>query len=198
MKKIGILGGTFNPIHNGHIAIAREAYHYLQLDKIIFIPSGVSYLKTGVLPAKDRYEMVREAIQDYSFFDISDIEIKRAGNSYTYETLQELHQTNPNDRFYFILGADSLYSIQTWKEPEIIFELCTIVCAVRDDVSKSQLQQKADMLHEDFGAEVILLPMDHIDISSTEIRKFIYRDESISDQIPLSVFDYIKEHQLYK
>ena len=133
LNKVGIMGGTFNPIHNGHIALAQSAYKTLALDKVLFMPSGKSYMKNRVLDARQRIAMIDRAISPYPYFELSTIEVERAGNTYTSETLRLLNQQNPQIHYYFIMGADSLFHIETWKDPEIIFSLSTLVCAVRDE-----------------------------------------------------------------
>ena len=110
--KTGIMGGTFDPIHNGHILIARSAYEKVGLDKVLFMPSGNSYMKKNVLDVSKRVEMVRLAIADFPYFELSSIEAQRQGNTYTYDTLEQLTKQNPKDEYYFIMGADSLFSIE--------------------------------------------------------------------------------------
>ena len=195
--KIGIMGGTFNPIHNGHIALAQKAYEDLSLDKVLFMPSGTSYLKQNVLPAKHRVEMVQRAIADYPQFELSLIEVNRAGNTYTYETLQQLKKENSQTTYYFIIGADSLLSMEHWKEPEIIFSLAKIACAVRDDADMSVIKKKGKELEEK-GADIVYLDMPAIPISSTQIREFAKAHESITDLVSTEVAAYMQEEHLYE
>lgn len=199
-KKIGILGGTFNPIHFGHIKLAQAAYRQLFLDRVIFMPSGQSYMKRNmyVLPGEQRLKLIDLSIKDISYFESSDIEIKRQGNTYTYETLQYLHDENPDDEFYFILGADCLFSIEKWIKPECIFEQCTIVAAVRNGMDKKTLKNQAIHLQSKFGAKIILLEFEETDISSTEIRERLKRGEPVQDFIPDCVAEYIHTHMLFK
>ena len=119
------MGGTFNPIHNGHILLAQAAYEYCSLDKVLFMPSGVSYLKeqNDIVTAEHRLNMTCLAVDEFEYFACSDIEIKREGNTYTVDTLRELSFKNPNCEFYFIMGADSFMSFDSWKEPEEIVKL---------------------------------------------------------------------------
>ena len=123
--KIGILGGTFNPIHIGHLLLAEQAYEEYHLDQILFMPSGVSYFKDcqmSILSGKMRSDMVSLAIQGNSHFAMSDMEIKRSGNTYTCDTMLELRQEYSEDTlFYFIIGADTLYSMKKWKDVQIVF-----------------------------------------------------------------------------
>lgn len=199
MKKIGILGGTFNPIHNGHLALGESAYRQLGLNKVIFISSGISYLKKDIImPSKQhRYEMTCLACSNYPYFISSDIEVKKEGNSYTFETLSELKEIYDDSEFYFICGADTLFSLETWKNPDIIFTLATIVVAVRDELVTEDLQKKINELNSKYKASVIILSFNKIDISSTYIRKKISNNEDVSDLLPEEVYNYILNNRLY-
>ncbi len=197
MQRIGIMGGTFNPIHNGHIYLAKCAYETLKLDRVLFMPSGNSYLKKNVLDAEHRVGMTQAAIEKYPYFELSLVEVEREGNTYTYDTLQHLTEENPDTEYYFILGADSLLYIDKWKKPEIIFELCTLVCAVRNDSDLSVLHAKGEELAK-LGAKIIYLNMDKIDISSTVIREGLKMGMDISAMVPEAVLRYIKQEHLYE
>ncbi len=149
MRRIGIMGGTFNPIHNGHLAIAKKAKEQFLLEKVLFMPSGVPYMKDQreVLPIQVRCEMTALAIRDISDFELSEMEAADAAlgkNTYTCDTLQKLRIADPDAAYYFILGADSLYAMEDWKNPELIFQNCTVLAAVRtaDHVS-SQITDTA-------------------------------------------------------
>ncbi len=133
MARIGILGGTFDPPHNGHIALAFAALAQLQLDRIIFIPANKPPHKpeTVISSANDRLNMLRLAIDSIKDFDLSEIELHRPGNSYTIETLSELKAVYPDDEFYFIIGADNVAEMEGWHKPEEIFKLATIAAANR-------------------------------------------------------------------
>ena len=196
-RKIGILGGTFNPIHNGHLALAKRAYEELKLDKVLIIPSGNSYMKQDVLSKEKRVQMVKEAIKDYPYFELSLIEVHRTGNTYTYETLQKLKEINPCDEYFFILGADSLFYIDSWKHPEIIFELATLVCAVRDEYDLEDIKDQGTLL-EQKGARIEFLSMPKIDISSSNIRELVSENKSVSDFVPQAVAKYIAKEHLYE
>lgn len=198
-KKIGIMGGTFDPIHNGHIAIAKRAYEQFGLDKVLFIPSGISYLKKdkNVSSSDIRFKMVELSIMDYPYFEASTIEIERAGDTYTFETLQELKSLYPDSMLYFILGADSLLYIDKWYKPEIIFENCTLICAVRDDADINVIKAKGREL-EKSGARILYLDIEAIDISSTKIREAVKLNNSISSFVPKSVEEYILQEHLYE
>lgn len=197
MQKVGIMGGTFNPIHNGHIQLAKCAYETLKLDKVLFMPSGNSYLKKNVLATEHRVAMTKAAITEYPYFELSLEEANREGNTYTYDTLQRLTGAHPDTEYYFILGADSLLYIDKWVNPDIIFELCTLVCAVRNESNMSVLHQKGEEL-TGMGAKIIYLNMDKIDISSTAIREGAKQGANISDMVPEAVLRYIKQEHLYE
>lgn len=194
--KVGIMGGTFNPVHNGHLALAAEAYRALNLDKVLFMPSGNSYMKSHVLDAATRVAMLERAVSPYPYFELSTIEVERSGNTYTYETLQSLTQEHPQTRYYFIMGADSLFMIEQWRKPDIIYALSALVCAVRDDYDRSALVCKQQELQQQ-GAEVILLDMPPIAISSTDVRERVRSGQPISELVPAAVADYILQEHLY-
>lgn len=132
-KRVGIMGGTFDPIHLGHLIMAENAYEAFELDEILFVPTGVSYLKSNVLDAKTRISMIGEAISDNPHFALSTIEVERDGYSYSYETIKELQDANPNTDYFFIVGADSLMYMDKWKNPEQIFAKVPVLVAVRDE-----------------------------------------------------------------
>lgn len=194
--KTGILGGTFNPIHNGHLILADTAYKTLTLDKVLFIPSGNSYMKKNVLETKKRVEMVRLAIAEYPQFELSLIEADRQGNSYTSETLARLTKENPNVCYFLIMGADSLFQIETWFQPEKIFSLAKIVCTVRDDCDMDKLKEKGRQLSKR-GANIIYFNMPKIDLSSTKIREKVKQQLSVSEDVPKKVAVYIQQERLY-
>lgn len=196
-KKIGIMGGTFNPIHNGHIALAEAAYKTFALDKILFMPSGKSYMKQHVLENEKRVAMVAKAIESIPYFELSTIEVERSGNTYTSETLQQLTQQNPDIQYHFIMGADSLFHIEQWKNPEVIFELSTLICMMRDDYNMTDIQEKgAELIQK--GANILYLTVPKIDISSTDIRNRVKLHQSISDLVPEKVAKYILQEHLYE
>lgn len=195
-KKIGIMGGTFNPIHIGHLKLAQCAQKQIGLDKVLFMPSGNSYMKSNVLDAQKRVDMVSLAIQGNPNFELSLIEVQKSGNTYTWETLETLTSTNPDTHYYFIIGGDSLFQIEQWQYPERIFELATLVCAVRDDYDFDAIKGKGHNLSE-HGADIIYLNMPKIEISSTAIREKVKKNMPISEYVPLKVADYIKKECLY-
>lgn len=202
MSRIGIMGGTFNPIHIGHLMLAEQALESAHLDQIWMIPTGCSYLKTKegitVLPGTERYDMVQRAIADNDRFRCLDIEIKRPGNSYSYETMEQLQKEYPEDRFFFICGADCLYTIEYWKCADRLFAACTVLAAVRGDADIADMQEKIDALEKKFGAQIRLLPFRRIEISSSEIRERRRKGLSVRYLVPDAVRVYMEEKGLYQ
>jgi nicotinate-nucleotide adenylyltransferase len=189
--KIGILGGTFDPIHEGHLAIARAAKKQFQLDKVFFIPALAPPHKVGrrdLTPAAHRYRMVELAIRNEPAFEISDIEFNRPDLSYTVETLRMLKSKHPNNEWFLILGADSLAELHKWRESDEIKTLATILVAARPGTKKDH-----------YGHEVNWVSMPEQPISSSEIRKHISEGTPIPQgALPEAVEGYIKKMHLYK
>lgn len=198
MKKVGIMGGTFNPIHNGHILMAQKAYEQFALDEVLFMPSGHSYLKTNVLDTKKRVDMVKLAIERYPYFSLSLMEVERSGNTYTYETLQALKKENPDTWYFFIVGADSLLYMEHWKKPSEIFALATILCAARDDYDIKALEGKRIYLQKKLHADIRFIHMPKIEISSTQIRSAVQNHASVAELVPKEVADYMAKEHLYE
>lgn len=198
-NKVGIMGGTFNPIHNGHLFLAEQAREYCDLDKILFMPSGNSYMKDTdeIADANTRISMTALAIEDNPHFCLSTMEAERKGPTYTCDTLRELKKMFPDTLYYFIMGADNLFAVENWKNSEEILSDCILVAAARGQKSEKELKEKADELIDRFNAKVIILPEKKLDISSTEIRNRIARGESVRYMVPDKVLSYIQKRQLY-
>lgn len=198
-KRTGIIGGTFNPVHIGHLILAENAYDALKLDKVIFMPTGKSYLKdpSRILSAKIRIELLNAAVCDNEHFSVSDYETKKSGNTYTFETLKELNSLDDDEELYFIIGEDSIYNIESWREPQVIFENCVLVVAPRDHEPDEKLIAIKAHLEELYGARIELLDAPDIDISSSMIRERINRGKSIKYYVPDSVAEIIYEHGYY-
>ena len=201
--KIGILGGTFDPIHLGHLIIAEQARDQYGLDQVLLIPSGHSYFKDNraqkVLPALTRLEMTRKAVSDYPPFEVSDIEVLRSGNTYTYETLEELADLHPEAELYFIVGADTVCSMSTWREPARIFAACTVLAAMREDqVDPESFEQGIKDLENRFHARIRTVSIPNIGISSTQIRERAGNGKSIHYLVPNALESYIIENGIYK
>ncbi len=200
MRKAGIMGGTFNPIHNGHLILATEALKQFELEEVLFMPCGVPYMKVDqkVESGQIRAEMTALAIQDIPEFRLSTIEIEQQGNTYTYETLEYLKKTNPDTEYYFIVGADSFFHMTQWKFPERIFANCCVLAAVRDDKSYADMERQMARLQKDYHADIRLLQIPCMDISSSAIRRKVSLGESVAGDVPKAVRDYIERKGLYR
>lgn len=200
MSRIGILGGTFNPIHNGHIQMAKYSHDAAKLDKVILMPTFVPPHKesSNLVSCEHRFNMCRLASAKLPYAEVSDFEIKLEGKSYTYRTLQLLKSQNENDDFYFIVGADMFLSMQNWKNPEIIFRLATVIAIPRDDDSVSELKEHYDKVLKKMGAKAIILNHSVLTVSSTYVRDNIDNGAALENLIDSRVFNYIKENNLYR
>ncbi len=212
--KIGILGGTFNPIHLAHLRIAEEVQQACELDRILFIPAAEPPHKdvAGQVSFTHRLAMVEAAIRDYPEFQASDLEIQRSGKSFSVDTLDILHRQDPHGEFYFIIGLDSYRDIASWKAFTRLFSLCHLVVTTRPGVLVSDpLAPLPVAIHKDFcydvwaeiirhktGNNLIFLKETHLDISSTQIRDLLADEQSIRHMVSPVVADYIEEHRLYQ
>lgn len=199
MKKKGILGGTFDPIHNGHLYIASEALKTLALDEVIFVPAGNPPHKRGksITDAYTRYEMVNMAIRGYDKFSISNYEIEKKGYSYTYETLQYFKSVEPCE-LYFITGADCLMYIDKWKESDKIFENCSLVVFNRPGFTKEEIIKEKQKVERFYGHNIIYMDLLNIEISSSYIRDKIKEGFNVEYFMPPEVYNTIKTLGIYK
>lgn len=197
---MGVFGGTFDPIHQAHLELAQAALDQLSLDRIIFIPAGQPWLKTGqsLTPACHRMAMVRLAVEDNPAFSVSDMEINRPGPTYTVDTLEALHRELGEDEdLHLILGADVLDQFYRWKDPDRVLELCRLAVAKRSGGDESDIRGFLDRFPS--AAENLdMLEGNLPDISGTDIRHAIASDKSIGDQVPGPVEVYIKQLGLYR
>lgn len=201
MKRIGIMGGTFDPIHNGHLLLGRQAYAEYGLDEIWYMPSGQPPHKKDhkVTDSAVRLEMTRLAVADHPAFTCTDFEIRRSGNTYTSNTLELLHKEYPDTGFYFIIGADSLYEIESWHEPAHVLEQAVILAACREyEEAKRTIDQQIQYLTEKYHADIRKLHCEEIDISSAELRQMAARGKSLAKYVPKVVEAYIHDHHLYE
>lgn len=198
MNKVGIIGGTFDPIHLAHIYIAKEAKSELNLDKIIFMPAGIQPLKDEkkITEASLRLKMVKKAIEGIEGFEVSDYEIKKEGKSYTYETLE--HFYSDEEELYFITGADCLLNIEKWKNIEKIFLLCKFVVFTRPGYNHKELVVQKRKIEEKYKIEIILLEVSGLNISSTDIREKIKTGESVENILQTEVLNIIDKEGLYR
>ena len=194
--KIGILGGTFDPVHKAHIEIAKLSYEKLGLDKVIFIPNGIPPHKNkSSISKEDKLNMLNLAIKDYPYFSVDTFEIDKEGTSFLYLTLEYLNKKYPSADLYFIAGSDNLKTITTWKNPHIIFKLSNIVFVKRP---KYKLYLKfANLLKEKYNGKISFIDFSGIDISSTTIREKFEKCEEVSEYLSYDVYSYIVKNSLY-
>jgi len=215
---IGIFGGTFNPIHYGHLRAAEEVRERVDLDKILFIPAGTPPLKTeDMADAAHRYEMVRLAVADERHFEISDIEYRTTGKSYTVNTIEKLKKERPDARFFFILGIDAFLDLPNWWQPELLMTVTNFIIISRPDfrfidlsaspylkIKGDALKDLDDLIKEAYSiklkseSETLLLKLTNIGISSTAIRRLVRHNKSIKYLLPPEVQSYIITNRLYR
>ena len=201
-RRIGILGGTFDPPHLGHLLIAETARVALDLETVMFLPAGEPWLKSGqrITPAQHRLKMVQLAVADNPGFRVSDCEIRRAGVTYTVDTLRELRRGfAPDMELYFIVGSDVLDHFHRWKEPEGILELCRLAVIERPGGPEEGIAALRGKFSDalDAGA-VVSVAGPRVDFSASELRRVLAAGQSTRYQIPDVVAEYIAEHGLYR
>lgn len=198
-QRIGIMGGTFNPIHYGHLIIAENACEQFHLDRVIFMPTGLMPHKEygGEEMMSHRCEMVRLAIQDNAHFSISTYEVDRTEMNYTYRTLIAMQDQHPEAELFFILGADSLFNFEEWKHPELICKQATILAAVRASMTESRVDEQIEHLMNLYNGKIYRLESPNFSVSSRDIRQRRADGETIRYLIPDAVREYIEKHNLY-
>jgi len=199
--KIGILGGTFDPIHNGHLMLGEYAYRNFHLDQVWFMPNGNPPHKSGRSErahTKKRVEMVKRAILGTEYFVLQSYEIENEAVHYSYATMQYFNRTYPEDEFYFIIGADSLFSMDEWVCPEIFLKECVVLAAYRDEKGTKEMLAQIQYLNQKYGADIRLLRTPNVDISSSDIREKCKAGKSICEYVPKLVSSYIEEKGLYR
>jgi len=200
-KRIGISGGTFDPIHFGHLIIAEEVRELLKLDIILFIPVGNPPHKEGlnVADAFHRFNMVKEAVKSNPFFKVSRIEVDRLGYTYTVDTLTKLKEMHgENVKLLFITGADVVRELLTWKEYERVFTMCEFAAVLRPGYEKAAIVSEVQALRDKYGAVIHIIDGPLIEISSTQIRDNVKNGRSVKYLVPDKVEKYIYENGLYK
>jgi len=198
--KIGVLGGTFDPIHNGHLAIAEDARAYLNLNEVIFLPAGQPWMKSdrSISPARHRTAMIALALQSRPYFKTSTIEIEHQGPSYSVNSIAELktQAVEPTD-WYFILGWDNLSKIPQWREPAKLIEMCFLAAVPRPGYERPNMK-KLEAALPGIAKKVILMDKPRLEISATDIRNKAAQGLPISGLVPEAVEKYIKENGLYR
>lgn len=200
-RRIGIMGGTFDPIHIGHLILGEKAYEQLGLEKVLFMPSGNPPHKrhrAGRASDEQRVEMVARAIAGNSHFELSTVEMHEDGYSYTYRTLEQLNHANTDVEYYFIIGADSLFNLDSWMKPERICAACTMVVATRNHTSVSKINSEMARLSQKYQGRFLRLDTLNIDVSSEMLRSWVQRGKSIRYYCTDSVVSYIEEQKIYR
>lgn len=201
MKNIGLFGGTFDPIHNGHLHIAQSFLEEIGLDVVIFLPAGEPYHKDkgAQTSAKNRLAMVELAIEHHACFAVSDCDIVREGATYTFDTVQIFRQQFPTAKIWWLLGSDSLMKLHTWKKWQTLVKQINIAVAMRQGDSLSrvprELQAWLGEALQQGSVRILKAPLYHI--SSTQIRDELSKGVVVQEQIPLMVANYIRRHHLY-
>ncbi|HUU42996.1 MAG TPA: nicotinate-nucleotide adenylyltransferase [Planctomycetota bacterium] len=199
----GILGGSFDPVHNGHVTIAREAVRRLSLDRLLFMPARVPPHKRGrrMTDATHRLAMIRLALADEPKLEVSTLELDRTGTSYSVDTVGAvLEADGPDTQLFFIVGADQALELHTWKRAETLVRLCTVVAVARPGVPLDRLEDLRGKLPDDvvtrIRADALDLPP--VDVSSTQVRTRVAEGKSIAGLVPPAVAEYIREQRLYR
>lgn len=201
MKRIGIMGGTFDPVHNGHLLLGKQAYEEYALDEIWYMPSHVPPHKKDhrITDGTDRIAMLKLALRDIPYCMVSEFEMKRDGNTYTAQTLELLKQEYPDHKFYFIIGADSLFQIEHWYHPEKVMAMTTLLVSGRIyKEAACTLKEQISYLTKKYDADIQILHNKEFDAASAEIRKAVADGKSVSGLIPEAVETYIKDRGLYR
>lgn len=198
-RKIGVLGGTFDPFHKGHFMLAKTAYSQFSLDEVWIMPNGNPPHKREIEQTdfEIRCEMIQMAISEASYMVLCDVEGSEDCYHFTYQTLGKFHELYPEDEFYFIIGADSLRDFPTWREPGEIAKLCTLLVACRDEAGIADLKDKIHEMEQRYGAKCLIMNSPKVDAASSEIRAKLSRGEDISAYVGDNVWDYIKRKKLY-
>lgn len=194
--RTGIMGGTFNPVHNAHLLVAETAKEEYGLDRVIFITGGNPPHKSSEVSAKHRFNMTRLAIEGNGSFEDDDFEINRSEKSYTVNTLEYLKNKYPGDELFFIIGEDSLEDLPQWYEPERILEMCSLLVFPR--TSHETLLGTLKEMRKKFGNNIFPLSAPIMEISSTDIRKRIRDTKSVKYMLPDKVIEYINNNHLYE
>lgn len=198
ITRLGVMGGTFNPIHLGHLMIAEEARQAFHLKKVLFVPSYITPNKDVCgATAEQRLAMTRLATADNPYFTVSDMEMRRRGNSYTVDTLRLLKEIyGPSHSLYFISGTDTIHDLHNWNNPEEILSLCQFIGATRPDGSE-QIDSIISSFGE-LGKNILKLPVPTMEISSTELRRRIRLGLSVRYMMPSAVVEYIRKNGVYR
>lgn len=197
--RTGIFGGTFNPVHSGHVLLAQTYIAALSLERMLVIPTRIPPHKTGesLIPGENRLEMCRLAFMQNPVCEVSDIELRRPDKSYTVDTLEKLHRDFPNDEFYLIMGSDMFLTFTEWRRWQRISELAVVCVGAREKNLRPALEGQSRLLCG-YGVRCRIIDLDPIPISSTEVRAMAKRGEPLDAVVPPAVAGYIAENRLYQ
>lgn len=195
---IGIFGGTFNPVHKGHVSALKKILSAVSLDRVLVLPDRIPPHKSaeGLVSGSDRLEMCRIAFSSIENTEISDWELKNEGKSYSVITLRHFHEVFPEDKLYFIMGSDMLASFESWYRYEEILTLCSLICVSRSQEDTDRLEGYADKLRAK-GGEVIIVPVEPFEISSSQIRDMLKKNLDCTCYLDENVVQYIMAKNLY-
>ncbi|MFX4261619.1 nicotinate-nucleotide adenylyltransferase [Pelotomaculum propionicicum] len=199
-RRLGIMGGTFDPVHFGHLVAAEGARYSFSLEKVIFIPAGNPPHKPDhiITEPSIRYKMTCLAVASNPSFCASDLEVERPGPSFTIDTVRYMMRLHPNERIFFITGADALIEISTWKNFEVLLSICNFVAATRPGYRLLELKEKLDPLPDSLKQNISYMEVPALAISSTDIRQRVREGRPIKYLLPESVEDYIIQNNLYR
>ncbi len=198
-NKIGLLGGTFNPIHNGHIDMAYIALYEFSLGEVVFLPLGTPphKQKEYIAPRNHRLEMINLAIENEKRFSVNPVELCRKGFTYTVDTLEFLAKKNPNAKYYFIIGADTLFELCNWRNFKRVIQLTSFICIMRPGLDEEGVKQYAGMINEKYGEKIFIAKDMGPNISSSKIRKMAADNKLKDSFLPKKVADYLLQNQIY-
>ena len=198
--RLGLFGGTFDPVHAGHLLLAEQCREQCALDELWFVPAGSPPHKQGaaISSGNTRAEMLELALAGHPQFMVNRMELGRAGTTFTVDTLQQLYDEDPSREMFFLIGTDSLADLPTWREPDRIAELATIVAVNRGDRAAPDLEALKETIGEAVMSRIQFVTMPGIDLSATDIRRRVQDGASIRFMVPRAVEVYISEHGLYR
>lgn len=198
-NKIGLLGGTFNPIHNGHLIMAHIALCEFMLGEIVFLPTGQPPHKKSntIAPSEQRLDMIKLAIEDQPRYSVSMMEIERKGFTYTVDTLEILTKKNKHADYYYIIGADTLFELNTWKNFERVICLTNFICILRPGLNECDVRQYAEILNEKYGHKIFIANEKGPNISSSKIRALALQHKLRDRLVPNKIASYIEQNRVY-
>lgn len=197
MRHTGLMGGTFDPIHLGHLFIAQSALDELMLDRVIFLPDGDPPHKRPYAAAEQRLHMVELACEDRPAFEVSDMELRRPGPTYTVDTLRLIKAERPDEELVYLIGSDTLFLFHSWKTAHEVARLCRIAVVLRPGDERGPVARQQEALRQSHGLDSILLSHPGLPISSSLVRKAVAQGSDLSHLLPEKVADYVREQTLY-